>query len=83
MNNLSPAFLFSRLLHTRPQSTKENYRSSCRFLTFYSLDHFLQLKDNTQHKLKISHLIVYNSSSLVILLYFQSDIHTHLEATEL
>ena len=52
-------------------------------LTFYSLDHFLQPKDkNTQHKLKISHLIVYNFSSLIIILYFQSDIHTHLEAKE-
>lgn len=53
------------------------------YLTFYSLDHFLQPKDkNTQHKLKISHLIVYNFSSLIIILYFQSDIHTHLEAME-
>lgn len=54
------------------------------YLTFYSLDHFLQPKDkNTQHKLKISHLIVYNFSSLIIISYFQSDIHTHLEAVEL
>lgn len=33
----------------------------------YLLDHFLQPKDNnTQHKLKISHLIVYNFSSSII-----------------
>lgn len=51
------------------------------YFTFYLLDDFLQPKDkNTQHKLKISHLIVYNFSCLVISSYFQSDIHTHLEA---
>lgn len=63
----------------------ETKKTNCFFyLTFYSLDHFLQPKDkNTQHKLKISHLIVYNFSSLIIISYFQSDIHTHLEAMEL
>lgn len=52
------------------------------YLTFYLLDHFLQPKDkNTQHKLKISHLIVYSFSSLISS-YFQSDIHSLLEAME-
>lgn len=67
------------------QTKKTNYCSLTSFLFdfFYLLDHFLQPKDkNTQHKLKISHLIVYNFSYLIIS-YFQSDIHTHLEAMEL
>lgn len=52
------------------------------YLTFYLLDHFLQPKDkNTQHKLKISHLIFYSFSSLISS-YFQSDIHSLLEAME-
>ncbi len=47
------------------------------YLTFYSLDHFLQPKDkNTQHKLKISHLIVYNFSSLIII-FILSVWHSH------
>lgn len=66
-----------------PKTKRTNFRGSTS-LTFYLLDHFLQPKDkNTQHKLKISHLIVYSFSSLIIISYFQSDIHTHLEAMEL
>lgn len=52
------------------------------FYTFYLFDHFLQPRDkNTEHKLKIFHLIVYNF--YLIISYVQSDIHTHLEVKEL
>lgn len=37
--------------------------------------------ENTEHELKIFHLIVYNF--YLIIPYVQSDIHTHLEALEL
>lgn len=77
-------FLIVLLQHTTKPRKQTTIVHLDFYLTFYLLDHFLQPKDkNTQHKLKISHLIVYNFSSLIIISYFQSDIHTHHEAMEL
>lgn len=73
---MSPALIF--LIEQTPKPRKQTTIVQLDFyLTFYLLDHFLQLKDkNTQHKLKISHLIVYNFSSLIII-FILSVWHSH------